>query len=127
MTTLDRIKELAKKRDLSINQLESELGFARGYLYSWKRKTPGVDKVQSVAKYFNVSVDYLLGNTDTPAVTKSNSSPTNQNASQIGALFRSVTNQHNLTESEQQDLKDELTDIMEIRARRLREKRDGKI
>lgn len=64
MDLLDRIKELAKTRDLSINKLEEELGFARGYLYTWKRKTPGIDKVEIVADFFHVSTDYLLGRTD---------------------------------------------------------------
>lgn len=66
MDILERIKNLASKRDISINALEEKLGFARGYLYTWKKKTPGIDRVKNVAEYFNVSVDYLLGNTDDP-------------------------------------------------------------
>lgn len=68
MDILDRIKELAAKRSLSINSLESKLGFARGYLYTWKKKTPGIDRVQKVADFFNVSTDYLLGRTDNQSV-----------------------------------------------------------
>ena len=64
MDILERIKKLAANRSLSINALEEKLGFARGYLYTWKKKTPGVDRVQKVADFFNVSVDYLLGRTN---------------------------------------------------------------
>jgi len=66
MDILERIKGLAAKKDISINALEEKLGFARGYLYTWKKKTPGIDRVKKVAEYFNVSVDYLLGTTDNP-------------------------------------------------------------
>jgi len=64
MDILERIKKLAASRNLSINSLEEKLGFARGYLYTWKKKTPGIDRVQKVADFFDVSVDYLLGKSD---------------------------------------------------------------
>lgn len=64
MDILERIKKLAASRNLSINSLEEKLGFARGYLYTWKKKTPGIDRVQKVADFFDVSVDYLLGRTN---------------------------------------------------------------
>ncbi|XRJ96635.1 helix-turn-helix domain-containing protein [Latilactobacillus sakei] len=64
MDIYNRIKELANTQKISINRLEENLGFARGYLYSWKKKTPGVDKLQKVADYFQVSTDYLLGRAD---------------------------------------------------------------
>lgn len=63
---LDRIKELCKQRDISIYQLEESLGFGRNTIYQWNKRTPGVDKIKSVAEYFNVSTDYLLGQTDNP-------------------------------------------------------------
>ncbi len=64
MDIIDRIKELAKSRSMTVSQLEEQLGFGKNYLYSWKKRTPGVDKLQKVADYFNVSTDYLLGRTD---------------------------------------------------------------
>ena len=32
----------------------------------WDNHPPAVDKVAKVARYFDVSVDYLIGNTDNP-------------------------------------------------------------
>lgn len=64
MTLLDRIKELCKKRDITVYQLEEKLHFGRNTIYQWNKRVPGVDKVKSVADYFNVSTDYLLGRTD---------------------------------------------------------------
>ncbi|WP_171030804.1 helix-turn-helix domain-containing protein [Pediococcus stilesii] len=64
MTMFDRIKELAKKRGLSLSQLNEKAEFKPNVIYSWKTKTPSIDKVEAVAKVLNVSVDYLLGRED---------------------------------------------------------------
>ena len=66
MTMFDRIKEISKKRGLTLAQLNEKVGFKQNVIYSWKTKTPSVDKVKAVADVLNVSVDYLLGNTDNP-------------------------------------------------------------
>lgn len=61
MTIVDVIKQLCRKRDLSISRLEEELGFGKNSLYRWKERQPSIDKLQKVADYFNVTTDYLLG------------------------------------------------------------------
>lgn len=58
---LDIIKELCKQRGISIYQLEEALNFGRNTIYQWNKRVPGIDKLQKVADYFNVSTDYLLG------------------------------------------------------------------
>lgn len=62
MDLYEKIKELAAQKNISIRQLEEKLGFANATLRRWNKNKPSVDKIQAVAKYFNVSVDYLLGN-----------------------------------------------------------------
>ncbi|MCS6157976.1 helix-turn-helix domain-containing protein [Lactiplantibacillus plantarum] len=64
MTMFDRVKEISKKRGLTLAQLNEKVGFKQNVIYSWKTKTPSVDKVKAVADVLNVSVDYLLGKTD---------------------------------------------------------------
>lgn len=64
MTLFDRVKKLAKKQQKSLKIVSEDLGFGENYFYTWKTKTPGVDKLQAVADYFGVSTDYLLGRTD---------------------------------------------------------------
>lgn len=64
MTILDRVKELAKEKGYSLTQVNDLAGFGTNVLYSWKTRTPSVEKVKAVADVLNVSVDYLLGNTD---------------------------------------------------------------
>lgn len=60
----DRIKELADKKKLSLNEVEEKAGLAKNYIYKLKYQTPNVEKVNMLADFFNVSTDYLLGRTD---------------------------------------------------------------
>nr|DAM31154.1 MAG TPA: repressor protein [Caudoviricetes sp.]DAS09490.1 MAG TPA: repressor protein [Caudoviricetes sp.] len=66
--TFERIKELAKKRGFSLNQVEEKLGYSKNTLYSLKRQKVSSDRLQEIADYFGVSTDYLLGRTDNPAI-----------------------------------------------------------
>lgn len=66
MTTFDRIKELAKKQGKSLNKVEEDLGWSRNTLYSLKVNKPSSERLETLADYFGVSVDYLLGRTDNP-------------------------------------------------------------
>lgn len=66
MTTFERVQELAKKRDKNLKELSLELGYSKNYLYTLKTKEPSADKLKSIADYFNVSTDYLLGRTNDP-------------------------------------------------------------
>lgn len=60
----DRIKILADRQGLSISDLSLKMGWSEKAIYSWRRSSPSIDKVQKVADYFNVSTDYLLGRID---------------------------------------------------------------
>ncbi|EGO9398488.1 helix-turn-helix domain-containing protein [Enterococcus faecalis] len=62
MTVFDRIKLLAKKRGKSLNRIEEELGLPKNVLYRMKTSdNPTKDRLETLANYFDVSVDYLLG------------------------------------------------------------------
>lgn len=64
MTTFDRVKKLCEEQKISIVELEEKVGFGRNSMYSWKKNKPSAEKLERVADYFGVSVDYLLGRTD---------------------------------------------------------------
>lgn len=68
--TFERIKELANKQGLSINALEEKLGYSRNTLYSLKKQKASTERMQEIADYLNVSLDYLLGRTDNPAIAR---------------------------------------------------------
>ncbi|PZO95417.1 MAG: XRE family transcriptional regulator [Streptococcus pyogenes] len=70
--TFERIKELAKKQGLSLNALEEKLGYSKNTLYSLKKQKASTERMQEIADYFNVSLDYLLGRTDNPKIADSN-------------------------------------------------------
>lgn len=63
-TLVKRIKDLAYEKDISFAQLERSLDFSNGSIARWDKSSPSVDKVDKVAKYFNVALDYLLCKTD---------------------------------------------------------------
>ncbi|MEH6974960.1 helix-turn-helix domain-containing protein [Bacillus sp. JJ675] len=89
MTIVERVKKLAKEHKISLAELERKTKLSNGTIRRWDEKTPGIDKVQKVADYFNVSVDYLLGRTE-----KENFEP-------------------ELTEKDERDIQKELQKIIE--------------
>ena len=98
--TFERIKELANKQGLSINALEEKLGYSRNTLYSLKKQKASTERMQEIADYLNVSLDYLLGRTDNPAIASDNKANTNLGPAEteLVAAFRNQT--QNMTEEE---------------------------
>lgn len=72
MTLFERVKELTKKRGMSVSEVERKAGLSENYLYTWKKSAnPRRSSIDAVAKVLGVSSDYLLGNdTDTSNSTK---------------------------------------------------------
>lgn len=64
MDLKDRVKDLCEKNDTSMNQVEMELGFGKGYLSKLGKSTPNTKKIQLIANHFGVSLDYLLAGTE---------------------------------------------------------------
>lgn len=44
---------------LTITELERRLGFSRGSIAKWDISLPNIERVDKVAKFFGVSIDYL--------------------------------------------------------------------
>lgn len=66
MDTVDRIKELAKKRGWSLQKVAEKAGIGINSIYRWNSKTPSTQSLTKVAKVLDVSSDYLLsGEEDT--------------------------------------------------------------
>ena len=64
MNVFDRIKSLADKQGISVSKVALDLGFSENLFYQWKKSSPKSDRLEKVADYFNVSVDYLLGRSE---------------------------------------------------------------
>ncbi|ARW21823.1 helix-turn-helix domain-containing protein [Levilactobacillus brevis] len=65
MTLFERVKNLSKKRGLSISEVERRAGLSENYLYTWKKsENPRRSSLTAVAKVLGVSVDFLLTGED---------------------------------------------------------------
>ena len=62
----DNAMKLIEESGLSVRKVERDLGFGYGTIAYWDVHSPSVDKVEKLAAYFGVTVDYLLGNLDNP-------------------------------------------------------------
>ena len=60
MTIYERIESLRKSKGLSQGKLEKQLGFSNGSISKWKNSTPKVERLQKLADFFGVSVEYLM-------------------------------------------------------------------
>ncbi|ASN62132.1 helix-turn-helix domain-containing protein [Latilactobacillus curvatus] len=69
MTTLERIKEISKKRGYSLTKVNEMANLGTNTIYSWKTKEPSFNNLKAVADVLGVSTDYLLGKTDNPSVS----------------------------------------------------------
>lgn len=56
----DNVVELCQKKGISICVLEKEAGLGNGAIGKWRKSPPNLASVDKVAKYFGVSVAYLV-------------------------------------------------------------------
>jgi transcriptional regulator with XRE-family HTH domain len=64
-------EKLLTKHGVTPYKVSKATGIATATLSDWKngKSTPKLDKMQKIADYFGVSVDYLLGKEKTPTQT----------------------------------------------------------
>lgn len=67
----DKIKTIAKSKNISMKKLLEDVGLGFNTMSNMKTSMPKVDNLAKIADYLNVSVDYLLGRTNTQATTYS--------------------------------------------------------
>ena len=63
-----RLRELRTSKDLSQQKLAELLNTSKSSINMYERgeREPGLEMLESIADYFNVDLDYLLGKTDVP-------------------------------------------------------------
>lgn len=66
----DRIKDLSKKRGISVRKLLDDVGLGFNTMSNMKTSMPKADNLAKIADYLDCSVDYLLGRTDNPEINK---------------------------------------------------------
>ena len=60
MNAVERVKAICKERKIPISKLESDCGFANGYIGQLRKGVFPDDRILKIAEYLNVSVDYLM-------------------------------------------------------------------
>lgn len=60
MSTYEVIKQLCDVHGIALTALEKELGFGRGSLGKLKSGGTSAKRLQKIADYFNVSINYLM-------------------------------------------------------------------
>ena len=103
----DRLKSLRKQAQLTQVDVAEKLGISQPAYASWERgiKKPTQEYLVKIAQILNVSVDYLVGNSDY----------TEDKLDNIELLFR--MNSKGLTDEEKEIFKKELIEFMEERKR----------
>ena len=66
MDTVERIKELCKRKGIAISRLEKACGFSNGYIRSLREGTMPADRLFKVAAFLNVSPEYLVSGKYSP-------------------------------------------------------------
>lgn len=101
----ERLKELRKQAHLTQVELAGKLGIVQSSYADWERgkKKPTQDNLVKIAQVLNVSVDYLVGNSEEKSDELDN----------IELLFR--MNSKGLTKEEKEIFRKELIEFMEER------------
>lgn len=60
MDFYDRLCMLLKERNISQRKAEIDIGLSSAAISKWKKHTPNMERVQKIADYLNVSVEYLM-------------------------------------------------------------------
>ena len=58
------IKKLSNNNNLTLAELEKITNLSNGTINRWKNSIPRVDGLNKIAKYFNVSLDFLVNGED---------------------------------------------------------------
>ncbi len=68
MNAYQRLKDLREDKDLKQTDIAKLLGTTRQQIGKWENgiQSMGIDKYITLAKFYNVSLDYLAGLVDTP-------------------------------------------------------------
>ncbi|MFK4568430.1 helix-turn-helix domain-containing protein [Enterococcus sp. UD-01] len=118
MTTFERIKLLAKNQGKSLNRIEEELGYGKNVLYRLKDSNPSVERLEEIADYFDVTVDYLLGRTD----EISSKTPSDEEYSDLIMMFRK--GEKTVPEYKKEDYRKQVKNLMNFIAQSMDEDDD---
>ena len=112
MKTVEIINGLLKQRGISAAKMMSELGFSSGLYSQWKsgKQKPSREKLDKIADYFGVSIDYLLGKDATISQISKNEEKEQKNNDTDNSDIPSDSLALNISDSELTDILNRLSD-----------------
>ncbi len=63
---VERIELAIQRKGVTFNRVEHDCGFGGGTIKRWARQSPRFDKLVAVARYLDVSLDYLAFGVEYP-------------------------------------------------------------
>lgn len=96
------LKELREQKNISQAKLANDLGVSVGCVGMWEstKQIPPANKLDQIANYFNVTVDYLLGRNTPATIDLPEGAAETKKASiapieeQMLEIFREIGNKH---------------------------------
>ena len=67
---IQRIQIKLKEKGLSISKLEKECNLGNGTIKRWETNKPSIDKVEKVANFLGISIEWLITGKEAPDLTK---------------------------------------------------------
>lgn len=112
----DRIKQLRKEKDLTQEEMADQLSLNRATISNWEidRASPDAKTIIQLADFFNVTVDYLMGISDSP---QTNFSP------KADKLLKAISLAEELPEEKITELADILEVFIDLQMRKMQEKK----
>lgn len=94
MNLKERIQELCKQNNISMNKVETDLEFGKGYISKLGKSTPNAIKIQKIADYFEVPIEYLMkgdvSDNKTPQLKSQDKKDINEFSPEIRAAARGM-------------------------------------
>lgn len=122
MDTGERLRELREAKGLSQEEVAKAIGVGRvTYLKYENGENRPVRKLKELSSFFNVSIDYLLGN-ESPKVSKRDMNDLAKFLNKTEIMFDGNT--YNLSEEDQQKLRNALEFVFWDAKRQNKRKKD---
>jgi len=115
MTLVERIKKIAKQKNMNLKETAIKAGIGENSIYRWKDQNPTSESLSKVADVLGVSVDYLLNGKD--------NEPENNVDIRTTGLFRKTVDENDLSEKEQESLARDMDAYLKFRAEQLKKSR----
>ena len=71
MNSVERVKAICKERKIPISRLEKDLGYANGYIGQLRKGVFPGDRLQEIADYLNLSIEYIMTGAECDPVEES--------------------------------------------------------